>query len=351
MMSKSSQTRKIVYPDGQGGVALVEEPMGELAQGFVRCRTLYSLISPGTERTMIRCAVGSSLEELQRNGGRLGYSAVGVVETSLVPSIDAGDVVALYGAPYVNHASHLDVPRNLLAKLEAGQDPKEAAFVGLGAIALHGFRLARVGIGDRVLVMGAGIIGNICAQLARLAGCRVVVSDPVESRRMLLRDRLTPPSRHDVISPEDLEKGRGFDAVCICASNLGQEHFDAACHVARRGARLVMLGDGRVEVSRELLFETEAEVIVSRAGGPGRYDREYEAEGRDYPSQFVRWPEGENLREIISLLGDGLLSTRPMISAVYKTCELHEAYKALGSGLDNLGILLDWNLAKEGDQP
>ncbi|MCC5877257.1 MAG: zinc-binding alcohol dehydrogenase [Candidatus Sumerlaeia bacterium] len=348
MMNPKPQTRQAIYPDGHGSVTLVEETMGDLQDGFLRCRTLYSLVSPGTERTMIRRADGVSLDELKKQQFRLGYTAVGRVELSRVASVKPGDLVAVYGAPYVNHASHLDVPKNLAVPLDASHDPAEAAFVGLGAIALHGFRLAKVGLGDRVLVMGAGIIGNLCAQLARLAGCRVVVTDPVESRREILKDLLVPNGRHAVLSPDGLGKDARFDAVCICASNLGVKHFDEACSLVRRGARIVMLGDGKIELSRPLMFETEAEVIVSRAGGPGRYDQEYEAGGRDYPPQFVRWPEGENMREVISLLGDRLLVARPMISDVYKASEVRKAYEVLDSGMDALGILLDWDITTEG---
>lgn len=348
-MSESRVVRCVLYPDGRGSANLVAENLGELPDGFVRCRTIYSLISPGTEKTQVSKALGRSSESIVKDGNKLGYCATAKVVESKVDGLECDDIVACYGSPYVCHGSMLDVPRVLAVKTSGHFASRHGAFGGLGAIALHGFRLARVGLGDRVLVIGAGIIGNFCAQLARLAGCRVTVTDPVEERLDILLPLMKPRSRHRLVRYGDKTHPELYDAVCVTAANLEEKSWRFILGLVRRGGRVVMLGDGPMTLPRDLMFETEAEVIVSRAGGPGRYDSDYEAGGHVYPPQFVRWPEGENLREFVSLLEENLIDAAPLLDAIVPIREYKKAYEELNTMKARPATLLDWTNFIDGD--
>ena len=92
-----------------------------------------------------------------------------------------------------------------------------------------------------------------------------------------------------------------------------------------------------------MLFLKEASLSVSRAGGEGRYDPEYEAGGRDYPYGYVRWTEGRNLAEFVRLLGAGAVIVEPLVTDVIPPADAEKAYHALSEKpADHLGILFDW---------
>ena len=110
----------------------------------------------------------------------LGYSAVGdVVEVGagLEGKFRVGQRVAIAGAGLANHAELNAVPENLCASVPEDVNDEEACFGTLGAIAMNGVRLLEPQLGDVIAVIGAGLVGQLTAQLADLAGCRVVALD------------------------------------------------------------------------------------------------------------------------------------------------------------------------------
>ncbi len=88
-----------------------------------------------------------------------------------------GQRVACAGAGYASHAEYNLVPRNLLTPLPDNVDFESAAFTTLGAIALHGFRLAEPQLGENIAVIGMGLLGLLTAQIAAAAGCNVLGID------------------------------------------------------------------------------------------------------------------------------------------------------------------------------
>src|SRR6266550_4588074 len=99
----------------------------------------------------------------------LGYSSAGIVLEAGrgVHEFKAGDAVATAGA----HAAVVCVGRNLCARIPENVSFEEAAYTSVGAIGLQGLRLANLTLGYRVLVVGLGLIGQICVALAKAHGC------------------------------------------------------------------------------------------------------------------------------------------------------------------------------------
>src|SRR3972149_8338015 len=180
---------------------LVKVPIPAPQSGTVLVRNAASLVSAGTERALVEFAGKSLLgkarsrpdllrqvlEKARREGllnatqaafGRLGealplgYSSAGtVVEVGEgVQGFRVGQRVACAGGGYAVHAEYVVVPRNLLAILPEEGDFEQAAFATLGAIALHGFRLAETQLGEHVAVIGLGLLGQLAASLAAAAG-------------------------------------------------------------------------------------------------------------------------------------------------------------------------------------
>lgn len=109
----------------------------------------------------------------------LDYSCAGkVMEVGNgVDDFRVGDRVACFGSGYASHAEVVFMPKNLCVKIPKSVDYKNAAFVGLGAVALHSVRMAKVQLGDNIVIIGLGLLGLIAVQLVKASGGNVLGVD------------------------------------------------------------------------------------------------------------------------------------------------------------------------------
>jgi len=316
---------------GDGRVVTRPSPAPEMAPRQALVRMVATAVSSGTETTMIRQRLRNP--DPEGEPWRLGYSGAGVVEragpdyTGPAP----GTPVACYGGPYVGHHALCAVASNLLAPSRV--PPEEAAFGGIGSIAMHAVRQAQVTLGERVGVLGLGVLGQIVAQVARAAGAWVIASDPLAARRTtalsLGADVATTPDEFPA-AVDAFTGGEGLDAVLVVAGTPdSSEPARQALDALRFRGRLMIVGNVRTEWERERLFQKEATVQVSRAAGPGRYDPEYEREDRDWPVWLAPWTEGRNLRCFTDLLAAGRVKVAPLISDVLPVERAPEAFTRL----------------------
>jgi NADPH2:quinone reductase len=321
----------------EGSIVTIEIAEPELLAGHVLIRTEYSAISPGTEMTMAKASKDKPV--------LLGYSAVGIIEKvgEAVTSLQPGQRVACYGGPYVRHAELLAVPVNLTALVPEQVRPEEAAFAGLGAIAIHALRTADLRFGESAVVVGLGILGNITAQIAAAAACPTLGFDLNAERVAFLRQCGVNRSYDN---QKDLEEGlvevtggSGADSVLLCASGNGEELINSSFQWIRDRGKVVIVGDLTAEFSRGKMFGKEAQILISRAGGPGRYDAQYERDNIDYPLGYVRWTEGRNTREYIRLLAEKRISVRPLISGIFPMDHAEEAYEGYRTPSKTMGTL------------
>lgn len=318
-----------------------EPPRPPVAPNFVLIRTAFSAISPGTELSMAKRTGEQPVE--------LGYSASGIVlETGEgVTHVRPGQQVACYGAPFVHHAETLAVPKHLVSPVPDGVTLEEASFAGLGAIAIHALRQSDLRFGESVVIVGLGILGQIMAQIANAASFHVFGHDLLRSRCDLLR---RSGVAHAFDSDADMErrlfeltKGEGADAVILCAGGHAPELINASLRRLRDRGKIVIVGDLKMEFEREFMFSKEAQVLISRAGGPGRYDRNYEVRGFDYPVGYVRWTEGRNVEEYLRLLAEKKLQVRELISEVVPIDRAADAYRLFATAPERtIGVLLKY---------
>lgn len=307
-----------------GTIRLQELEPPSLSKGHLLIRTEYSAISPGTELSMARKSQNQSFV--------LGYSAAGVVEEvgEDVTGWEIGQRAACYGAPYVRHAELLSVPANLAAPVPGGVKLEEAAFAGLGAIAIHALRVADLRFGESAAVVGLGILGNLIAQIANAAAFRTAGLDVNEARVELLRGcgvAAAFGSRDEFEARlAGMTGGTGFDSVILCAGGSGEKLINDSFRWLRDRGKIIIVGDLTAEFSRGDMFAKEAQVLISRAGGPGRYDAQYEQENRDYPIGYVRWTEGRNTAEYVRLLAEKRILVAPLITGIYPVEEAAAAF-------------------------
>src|SRR5262249_52973305 len=152
----------IFDPRGSREVTVVVTTAGRAAPS----RATFSTIEVGTAPRTIG---GLPASELDAQGWAVGYSAAGEVVAvgEGITDLAAGDMVACAGAGQANHADYVSVKRNLVCRIPTGCPVNVAASTTVGAIAMQGVRRAAPQLGERVAVLGLGLIGQITAQLLR----------------------------------------------------------------------------------------------------------------------------------------------------------------------------------------
>src|SRR6185436_11948374 len=235
-------------------------------------------------------------------------------------SLAVGDRVVCAGAGFAVHGEVVYVPRNLCAPIPPRADGslvpfEEAAFATLGAIALHGVRLAEPTLGERAVVIGLGVIGQLAAQFLTAHGCTVIAVDRDPERVRLATElgALGVTVRGDESPREAIlahTRGRGADAVIIAAGTSSNGPVELAGEISRRKGRVIVVGAVGMDIPRRTYYERELAFMVSCSYGPGRYDPQYELEGADYPLSYVRWSEGRNLEAFVDLLAAGRIDVK-----------------------------------------
>lgn len=363
LRSKETVVEEVPVPTPKPGEALV--------------RNAASLVSAGTERMLVEFAgkslVGKArsrpdlarqvLDKARREGllttmetafnrldqpMPLGYSSAGTVVTlgNELPGFHTGQRVACAGGGYAVHAEYVVVPRNLLTPLPDEVDFESAAFTTLGAIAMHGFRLAETQLGERVAVIGLGLLGLLTAAIARAAGCRVLGVD-LDPARVALAEKmgaLAVAREQAEQAAQSFTHGRGCDAVIICAGTASNDPVVLAGAIARDRARIVATGAVGLQIPRNIYFQKELTFLNSRSYGPGRYDPRYEEAGQDYPIGYVRWTEGRNMEAFVDLLASGRVDVQALITHRIPIERAPEAYQLITGkkGEPFLGVLLTY---------
>lgn len=356
--------KQVVQPVAGGPVTVLDVPRPSVGATEVLVRTLASVISPGTERAVTSLAQSSLLRKararpdlvrqvvrkartegiaptLQTVRSRLasdlplGYSAAGLaVEVGeAVSGIRTGQMVATGGAGHANHAEWQAVPGLLCAAVPDGVSVEQAAFTTLASIALHGLRLAEVGPGSKVVVVGLGLVGQLACRLAQAAGCDVAGIDVVAEPLRVAADSgvLALEERGEATTTKVLawSRGRGADAVLLCAASSSSAAAERTPALCRDKARVVVVGDVGLELSRTPFYEKELALFFARSYGPGRYEREYEEYGVDYPAGQVRWTEGRNFEAVLDLLAKRRLRVEDLITHRFPIADAELAYQLI----------------------
>jgi predicted dehydrogenase/threonine dehydrogenase-like Zn-dependent dehydrogenase len=345
----------------------VPAPIPEPTEVLVR--TLASVISPGTERAVTKLAQSSLLAKArarpdlvrqvvrkaraeglgattQSVRGRLaedlplGYSAAGeVVEVgSAVSGLRVGQLVATGGAGKANHAEFQAVPGLLCVPVPDGVPARDAAFTTVASIALHGLRLAEAGPGSKIVVIGLGLVGQLAARLAMAAGCDVVGIDLAAHARITAAgsgvqtlDELGEATTEQVLA---WSRGRGADAVLVCAASHSSAPVTRTPALCRDRAAIVIVGDVGLNLDRTPFYERELSVRFARSYGPGRYDMSYEGWGVDYPVGQVRWTEGRNFEAVLDLLASSKLKVADLVTHCYDIGDAATAYQLIDRPAD-----------------
>ncbi|HET9532321.1 MAG TPA: bi-domain-containing oxidoreductase [Blastocatellia bacterium] len=371
--------KQVVQNFRTGELKVEELPPPALRPGGVIVETAFSLISAGTERSIVETAQSSLIgkartrpdlvrqviDTFRREGLRstyekvksrlnqikaLGYSASGIVKLvgSDVDDLRVGDRVACAGAGYASHAEVIFVPKNLVCKLPETVSLESACYTTVGSIALHGVRQADPRLGETVAVIGLGLVGGLTVQILKAASCRVVGIDidpaACELGKRSGADAVASNRDQALVAVNSLSEGRGADSVIITASTNSNDPVELAGELARDRARVVVVGLVGMDIPRQSYYMKELELKLSRSYGPGRYDAEYEEKGSDYPIGYVRWTERRNMGAFLQLIAEGKVNTEILTTHRFTVEQAADAYSLImGRGNDRYcGVLLEY---------
>jgi predicted dehydrogenase/threonine dehydrogenase-like Zn-dependent dehydrogenase len=367
--------KQILQHVGSGKTEVAEVPRPSAGRGQLLINTSRTLISAGTERTLVAFGKASYLEKARQQPDKVkqvldkvktdglmptiesvrnkldqpmpvGYCNVGVVTEvgAGVTGFEVGDRVASNGM----HAEVVNVPVNLCAKVPDGVSDEHAAFTVLSAIALQGIRLVAPTLGETVVVTGLGLIGQVTVQMLRANGCRVLGIDLDPAKLAMARQfgaetvDLTA-GQDPVAAAQQFTGGRGADAVIITASTQSDEPMHQAALMCRQRGRIVLVGVAGLKLMRDDFYKKELTFQVSSSYGPGRYDANYEQKGQDYPAGFVRWTAQRNFEAVLGMLAAGTLNVAPLVSHRFAIEKADEAYALVAGESPSLGVVLEYS--------
>jgi predicted dehydrogenase/threonine dehydrogenase-like Zn-dependent dehydrogenase len=364
-----------------GKLYIDEVPPPVISSGMVLVENEFSLISSGTEKGTVKLGqagllgkarqrpdlVAQVMQNISKVGlaatlskvrtkldslKALGYSSTGKVLASMDKNglYKPGDRVACAGQDYASHAEIVAVPQNLVAKVPNNVTSEEAAFTTVGAIALQGIRQADTKIGERICVIGLGLLGQLTCQLLKANGCSVFGIDLNDSLVNLAYQTGTEKvlnRNHPNLKAvcESFTNGAGFDSVIVTAASNSNDPIELSSELLKKKGKVIVVGSVKMDIPRDPHFyRKELDLRMSCSYGPGRYDENYEENGNDYPFPFVRWTEQRNMVAFLDLLSRRAIDIRPLISHIFDITEAGKGYEII-LGLKkegHMGILLKY---------
>jgi predicted dehydrogenase/threonine dehydrogenase-like Zn-dependent dehydrogenase len=364
-----------------GLMEVIEVPFPALNKANILVQNHFSVISAGTEGKTVTDArkgyiakaqsrqneLKQVIEMIKSNGfiptykfvmnkleapSALGYSCAGEVIAvgEGVTDFKVGDYVACGG----NNASHseiVSIPTNLAVSVPQHVNLKYAAFTTIGSIAIQGIRQADLRMGENCLIIGMGIIGQLTYKILEVSGINPIAVDVSEVqvnqsydagiKHVYLRNQA---GIEEII--QNYSRGYGVDAIIITAGTSSYDPIEFAGAMARKKAKVVIVGSVPTGFSRANYYKKELDLRMSTSYGPGRSDIQYEEKGIDYPIAYVRWTENRNMQSFVDLLATERLDISPLISHIYELYDARKAYDMILARKESYsGILIQYDVS------
>ena len=327
-----SRERRVVFR--QRGLVEVEEfELGAPTEGEMLIRTRSTLISPGTETAFLMALANTSGEFPQYPG----YSNAGLVERvgNAVKEIHDGDRVVSHRP----HASRVLAREEETLRIPDAVSYDEASFFALGSVALQGVRKGKVELGDSVLVVGQGLVGNLALQLAKLSGGTPVIGADLCDYRLGISLKVGADYAIN-LSRDNLDErvgaiteGRGASVVIEATGSPSA--IPTALTLASRYGRVILLGSPRGDSTVDFytyVHRKGLQIVGAHNSTRPRYESTHGA-----------WTIRDDAKLVLRLIEEGLLNVRALITSKMSYQEATEAYRRLRESKDEtIGVIIDW---------
>ena len=332
------QGRRVVI-EGPGRAVCEPFSVDDLDGREVWIRPHYTLISAGTEGAAFRGATGH-----ERYPQRVGYAAVGEVvrEGAAFPEVHRGDTVFTY-------AAHQDPApaRGLCLPLPDGLASRQAVFARLATVAMTALRVSEVELGDRVVVLGQGLVGNLCAQLFQLAGAEVLVADLVAARLELaaacgVRQRVLATDPATVRQAvRDFTGGSGAEATVEAVGR--PELVPQAMALTGRLGEVILLGSPRGGYETDVTPLLESVHLWERGCITLKGAHEWRYPVRAAAGPGCKHSLERNAGIALRLIAAGRLAVEPLCTHVLAPDQAQRAYEGLrDQPATYIGVLFSW---------
>lgn len=342
------KVHQIVFPS-PSEVRIDDVVVDEPAAPQLLVEASRTLISAGTEQNLLEGDYRAANLREAPDALRPGYSWVGRVATAGadVPGFSIGDRVVAglphVGAglipPQVRPMTRLEVPE----RVPESVSDEAATFVSLADVSLHAVRRAEPYIGDAVAVWGAGVVGQLIVQFARMAGAHPIVVVDLDNDRLQIAK--TSGATHTVNASEDdavaavraATNGNGARAVFMATRT--PRVLPDCMRAADNGGTIAITGSapGPVEL------ETQVDLLRRELTIFGTYQAFYPHE----PYHKFQWPRPRNREYVIELMARRQLRVDHLISHRVPYTEAPNMYAMIEQGPAGwLAIVLDWTEAR-----
>ena len=365
----------------KNGIETLEVPEPKIKENELLVINHFSCISPGTELAGIKSLrknifkkiiekpekLKQVFDSLKKSGisntskiiknklnmyYELGYSSVGIIKEigANVKKFNKGDFVACCGGGFASHAELINVPENLAVKVNKNKKLNIYSSVALGSISLQSVRRLEPTIGENILVVGLGLIGQITIQILEAAGINVYAVDPNKEFVKKARDNgfvnifysLEELKKHIKLSELEV----GFDGSIITASSESDKVLSDTFNLSRRKSRVVVVGNIGLNINRNEIYKKEIDFLISTSYGPGRYDYSYEIEGIDYPRDYVRWTLNRNMQAYVDLIEKGKIDLSNLLNKTGKIEDSKSLYEEFSKVKRPISILINYTRKK-----
>lgn len=305
-------------------------------------KTEYSVISAGTEGSFF-----SGLElEHPASGGRVEYprpTGYGNLGRVVAAGKARGELVGKRVLSFTNHASYVKVNAAYFALVVPDDIPGEdAVFTRMVGVAITAIRSSSVSIGDTVLVVGMGLVGNFAAQLFRIAGADVLAADISDNRLERARqcgiERLCNPKRESL--KEVVDAWTGGKGVAIAVEAIGNaDLIDECVQRTRRKGEVILLGSPRKRVTMDVT-PMLSRIHLQGIRLIGALEWLYPVQEHDAARHSIV----ENYRQILGWIRSGAIRVAPLRTHLLSPRECQDAYFGLHAKKDEyLGVVFDWS--------
>ena len=328
--------KKIIFKNTKSVVCEAAEEIKISSPEDILIETSASVVSTGTE-----LSIWTGLESWAPLPYTPGYGSVGTVLEigDAVEDIQVGDFIFTHG-PHQKIA----LAKNYALKIPEGLDAKVAVFTRMGGVAITSVMTSDTKIGDTVAVCGLGLVGNLAAQMFKLAGCNVIGIDvspsKMESAKQCGIETVLDGKSNVSGQLKELTNGRGVHAF-VDATGVPAV-IDSAIDVIAPGGECILLGTPRGEYSADIVPLLRAIHIANtniqfKGAHEWKFPR-YRSQTKDSQISIE-----QNNEKLLRFFAEGKLVIKPLLSHVVSPEEAPEAYEGLKNRDENyFGVVIDW---------
>ena len=308
----------------------------DLGPEEILVENLWGLISPGTELAMFtETHVGFPIPDFDyaKFPFRPGYATVSSVMKvgAKINELRRGDLLFTR----VGHASHaiLSVADRWHLTPD-GMPIEHVPFTALAQIALSSVRLSNIRLGHTVVIFGQGLIGNLAAQLMKIAGARKVIGiDPILQRLKISTQcgidlQINPVEANVTESIDQITSGKGCQIVVEATGR--PEVASQAIQVASQMGQVILLGSPRGSAEIDLYFGLHRKGVSLIGAHASRQ------------ANAIQYGDADPYEVMLEFIASERLKVNPLLTHKLPASQAKQGYKGLLNSQSNyLGVLLD----------